>query len=145
LRIRYARETIVVLTLVFPVARTIRAIVVGIGIVRNGPTDAVDAAAFFGRAARHTFVVAFAIATKTVDAKRRWTLIVRRARQRIRWWRQNKRRVLVHWLRSHIFPNAIGIVQSRFFDCIARSAAGGTSSTARCFGTTTDNSDDGQR
>jgi hypothetical protein len=62
-----AKKTIVILALVFPVARAIRAIVVRIGVVFDRPANTIDAAAFFRGATRHAFVIAFAIATKPID------------------------------------------------------------------------------
>jgi len=73
---RRARDAIVILAHVFPVARAIRAVVVGIGIVSNRAANAVNTAAFFGGATRHAFVVAFVIAAKAVDTISGRTLIV---------------------------------------------------------------------
>jgi hypothetical protein len=63
-----AGKTIVVFAHVFPVACPVRTIIVGIRIVFNRPADSIRAAAFFRGAARHAFVVAFAVATKTIHA-----------------------------------------------------------------------------
>jgi hypothetical protein len=79
-----ATKSIVVLAHVFPVARAVRAIVVRVGIISNRSTDPVNTAAFFGYATSHAFVVAFAVATKSVDAIARRALRSQRARHGIR-------------------------------------------------------------
>jgi len=80
-RRRRASKTIVVFALVLPVASAIRAIIVGIGIVFDRSAYAIDATALFRCAAGHAFVVAFAIATKTINAITRRALRAQRARR----------------------------------------------------------------
>ncbi len=79
---RGASNAVVILALVFPVARTDGAIVVGIGVVRNGSANAIRARTFLRRAARHALVIAFRVATKPIHAKARRTLTVQRTRGR---------------------------------------------------------------
>ena len=115
---RCARDPIVILALVFPVTCPDGAVVVGIGIVRNGSANAIHAGSFFRRAARHARVIAFRVATKTVDAKPRRALIVRRARRCI----GRRRRRLCVFLRhvpSRIVAR-IDFVRRTVFDHLRR-------------------------
>ncbi len=86
-----ASEAIVVLAHVLAVARTVRAIIVRVRVVLDRPANAVEALAFLGRATRHALVVAFAVATETIDTIAARALRIRRARYRIRWWSQSQR------------------------------------------------------
>jgi hypothetical protein len=76
LRCGRAIYTIVILAHVFPVTRAHRAIVIGVGVIRDGATNSVRTAAFFGRATRHALVVAFAVTTKAIDAITARTLTI---------------------------------------------------------------------
>jgi hypothetical protein len=113
LRARGASDTIVVLALVFSVARTVRAIIVRVRVVFDRPTNAVDALAFFGRATRHALVVAFAVATETIDTIAARALRIRRARNRIRWWSQSQRLFdAVVWLLYRVIGCGLGGIVS---------------------------------
>ena len=86
LRPGYTGKTIVVFALIFPVARAVRTIVIGIGVVFDRPTNSIDAAAFFRQATRHAFVVAFAVTAESIDAISRRALRAGCTRGRIRWF-----------------------------------------------------------
>jgi len=135
LRRRCARKTIVVLAHVFTVATAVRAIVIRIGIVFDRSANAVYAASLFGRAARHAFVVAFVVATETVDAITRGALRTQCACSRIRWRRDELGTVCIVPVVADPDTRHFGI-RSRFirddFDT-AQSPGAWRISTGACF------------
>ncbi len=86
LRVGGASNTVVILAHVFPIARTVRTIIVRVGVIRDGSTNAIGPASLFRCAAGHAFVIAFLVAAKTVNAITRRALRTRRARRSRRGW-----------------------------------------------------------
>ena len=90
LRRRGARNTVVILALVFPVTRTQGTIVVGIRVVFDRAANPIGTTAFFRRAAGHAFVVAPLVATKSIDTISRRALRTRCTGCRWRWLHERR-------------------------------------------------------